>query len=124
VFNTDVTPTLYALLGHDPRQPASFFGRPLFREASAPAARPSAEPVMVGSSYGTVYGALLDDARRLYIIDGIAFREYAHDLDGTGAGRVTPVTDGDRARSQRAIRGTVEGIAEFYGYHPGIQRPQ
>ena len=30
-FTTDLTPTLYALLGHEPRPPAAFFGRPLFR---------------------------------------------------------------------------------------------
>ena len=31
-FTTDLTPTLYALLGHEPRPPAAFFGRPLFRK--------------------------------------------------------------------------------------------
>ena len=123
-FNIDITPTLYALLGHEPRQPAPFFGRPLFRSASAAPPRSSTEPVMVASSYGSVYGALLNDARRLYILDGVGFREYAYDLDGTGPGRVSTVTPDDRERSQRAIRETVEGIARFYGYHPDARRHQ
>ena len=38
---------------------------------------------MVASSYGNVYGALLDDARRLYIFDGIALRENVYELDGS-----------------------------------------
>ena len=71
---------------------------------------------MVASSYGSVYGALLDDARRLYILDGVGFREYAYDLDGTGPGRVSTVTADDRARGQRAIRETVEAIARFNRY--------
>jgi len=28
------------------------------------------------------------------------------------------VTNEDRARGQRAVRATVEEIAQFYGYHP------
>ena len=65
---------------------------------------------------GASYGTLLDDARRLYIFDGIALREYAYELDGTGAGRATPITDEDRVRGQRAIRETVEGIARLNRY--------
>jgi Sulfatase len=121
VFTTDLTPTLYALLGHEPRQPAAFFGRPLFLKGDHPRSRPSTAPELVASSYGSVYGTLLDDARRLYIIDGIALREYSYELDDTGAGRAADVRDEDRARSQRAIRATVEGIAEFYGYRPSVR---
>ena len=117
-FTTDITPTLYALLGHAPQRPAPFFGRPLFRAKASLAPLPPTEFEFVASSYGSVYGALLDDARRLYVIDGISLREYAYELDGTGAGRAVAVTDQDRARSQRAIRATVEGIAAFYRYRP------
>ena len=115
-FTTDLTPTLYALLGHEPRPPAAFFGRPLFRKDGAPAPPRSTDPQVVASSYGSVYGTLLDDARRLYVFDGIALREYAYELDGTGAGRSTAIADEDRVRGQRAIRETVEGIARLYRY--------
>jgi arylsulfatase A-like enzyme len=117
-FTTDITPTLYALLGQAPQQPAPFFGRPLFRPKAVLAPRPATEFELVASSYGSVYGALLDDARRLYVIDGIALREYSYEIDGTGAGRAVAVTAEDRVRSQREIRRTVEGIAAFYGYRP------
>ena len=54
--------------------------------------------------------------RRLYIFDGIAMREYAYELDGTGAGLATTISNDDRVRGQRAIRETVEAIARFNHY--------
>ena len=120
-FTSDLTPTVYRLLGHEPARPASFFGEPLYRRAGdPPRARPEAD--VVASSYGSVYGALLDDARRLYIIDGVSFREYEYELDGTGAGRVLDVRSADRAAAQRAIRATVGEIATFFKYPQGAGR--
>lgn len=52
------------------------------------------------------------------VLDGIALREYAYELDGSAAGRQTPVTNENRERGQQTIRTTVEAIAEFYGYQP------
>lgn len=117
-FTTDLTPTLYALLGHEPARPAPFFGRALFRRKTDPLPPRSIEPELVASSYGSVYGVLSDDARRLYVVDGIALREYAYELDGSAAGQEIGVTDEDRPRGQQAIRATVEAIAQFYGYQP------
>jgi arylsulfatase A-like enzyme len=115
-FTTDLTPSLYALLGHQPHPPAEFFGRPLFRKDGTPPQPPTTDPQVVASSYGSVYGTLLDDGRRLYIFDGIAMRDYAYELDGTGTGRATTISDDDRVRGQRAIRETVDAIARFNHY--------
>jgi hypothetical protein len=117
-YTIDLTPTLYALLGHSPQPPAPFFGRPLFRDGASPAAPRATEPQMVASSYGSVYGTLMDDSRRLYIFDAIALREYAYDFDGTGPGRLAAIQNEDRERGQRTIRTTVESIAKFYGFNP------
>lgn len=117
-FTTDLTPALYALLGHEPSRPTSFFGRPLFHRNTDPLPPRSTEPELLASSYGSVYGVLLDNARRLYVLDEIALREYEYELDGTGAGRAATVSNETRVRSQRAIRATVEGVAGFYGYRP------
>jgi hypothetical protein len=115
-FTIDLTPTLYSLLGYEPRPPAAFFGHPLFRKEGAAAPPRSTDPQVVASSYGSVYGTLLDDARRLYVFDGIALREYEYELDGTSAGRSAAIADEDRVRGQRAIREAVEGIARLYRY--------
>jgi hypothetical protein len=115
-YTIDLTPTLYALLGRAPKPPAAFFGRPLFGEGPPPPR--SSDPEMVASSYGSVYGTLLDGARRLYIFDAIALREYSYEFDGTGPGRAVAIDSADRERGQRAIRATVEAIAKFYGFSP------
>ena len=72
---------------------------------------------VVASSYGSIYGALLDDARRLYIIDAVSLQEHAYRLDGTAAGRAEAVSSLDREAGQRAVRRTIAEIARFYG-HP------
>ena len=116
-FTSDLTPSLYALLGHTPARPASIFGQPLFRRRAEPPPRRAAAEV-VASSYGSVYGALLNDARRLYIIDAVSLREHAYDLDGSGAGRRIEVRPADREAGQRAIRATVDEIAAFHKFQP------
>jgi hypothetical protein len=114
-FTSDITPSLYALLGHTPVPPNELFGVPLFRAAGLRApARQDVE--VVASSYGSVYGALLDDGRRLYIIDAVSLREHVYELDGTAAGHATAVRSTDRDAGQRAIRATIEEISRFYGY--------
>ena len=115
-FTSDLTPSLYALLGHTPAAPAGIFGRPLFAPGAAPR-RPD-RPEVVASSYGSVYGALLDDARRLYIVDAVSLREYQYALDGSAAGRPMPVREPDREAGQRAIRSAIDGIASFYRFTP------
>jgi arylsulfatase A-like enzyme len=116
-FTSDISPSLYALLGHAPARPSELFGQPLFHTAaSAPSIRQSAE--VVASSYGSVYGALLDDARKLYIIDAVSLREHVYELDGSAAGRSVPVRAADRDAGQRAVRATVDEIARFYAYRP------
>jgi hypothetical protein len=88
----------------------------LFRRAGAAALPPRGDQV-VASSYGSVYGVLFDDARRLYIVDGVGLKEHMYELDGTAAGRETSVKPADRQRGQRAIKNTIDEIARFYGFN-------
>ncbi len=118
VFSTDITPTIYALLGVDPRQPRTFFGRPLFRARGSQPREMDSRPPVVAASYGAVYGALLDSGRTLYVLDTINMREHAFTLDGTGPGASRAVTEELRAEGQRAVRASVEDIADFYKFVP------
>ncbi|MEO7276271.1 MAG: sulfatase-like hydrolase/transferase [Vicinamibacterales bacterium] len=116
-FTSDLTPTLYALLGHAPSPPSPIFGRPLYGRTGAP--RPARrETQVVASSYGSVYGALLDDAKRLYIIDAVSLREYEYELDGTAAGRSIAISSADREAGQKAVRAAVDEVSRVYAYHP------
>ncbi|MFA6318360.1 MAG: sulfatase-like hydrolase/transferase [Elusimicrobiota bacterium] len=116
-LTTDLTPSLYALLGLAPARPALFFGRSLFRERSAPPLPPRPEHLAV-SSYGPVYGVLRGDGRSLYIADGTAYREYLYRL-GEGAAGAPATLDEAAARENRDIvRRWVGDMDRFYGFHP------
>jgi hypothetical protein len=116
-FTTDVTPTLYALLGHEVRTSSPIFGRPLaWRRGDAPPT--PAHYGLVASSYGSVYGWIDDTARNLYIADGVGLRDYAYRLDGSPAGESVAVTGAVRGAGQRAIRQGIGAIAEVYKFAP------
>jgi arylsulfatase A-like enzyme len=113
VYTTDITPTLYRLLGHEPLPPSPFFGESL---AHRPGAPPPARDRMVGASYGAVYGALLDDASRYYVFDAIAMREMAFEIGDGLHQRQVPVTADVQERGLKVIRDTVETIGTFYKF--------
>jgi hypothetical protein len=116
-FTSDLAPSLYALLGHEPASPAPIFGRPLFGRSAVPLAGRTG-PEVIASSYGSVYGALLDGGRRLYILDAVQFQEHAYELDGTAGGRPVTVSSRDREIGQRAVRTAIERLSTFYRYAP------
>ena len=114
-FTTDITPTLYRLLGHDTHAPAEFFGESLAHPAGV--ALPPPADRMVAASYGAVYGALLDGGRRYYVFDAIAMREMAFSIgsDATAGTRIA-VTGELQQRGLAVIRRTVDDISRFYRY--------
>jgi arylsulfatase A-like enzyme len=114
-YTTDVTPTLYRLLGHEPHAPAAFFGESLARPAGSAARAPRDR--MIAASYGAVYGALLNGGTQYYVFDAIAMRELAFSIDsGPEPGRAIPVTVDIQQRGLDVIRDTVGGISRFYRY--------
>ena len=116
-FTSDLSPTLYALLGHTPSSPSPIFGQPIYTGSGD--TRPARVGTqVVASSYGSVYGALLDDGRRLYIIDAVSLREYEYEMDGSAAGRSISIRGADREAGQKAVRAAVDEISRVYAYHP------
>ena len=112
-YTTDITPTLYRLLGHQPVAPEPYFGESL---AGLPGvARPAAANRMIAASDGSVYGAVLDGASRLYVADAIRRRERAFRIgDGDRLGWALPVTPAMRRNGGDVIRSTVESLARQY----------
>lgn len=116
-YTTDITPTLYRLLGHEPVPPEPFFGESLAGLAGV--TRRAAPNRMVAASYGSVYGALLDGATRLYVADAIQHREMAFEIpEGPAPGSAIPVTSAMRRDGEAVIRSTVEGLARQYQFTP------
>ena len=117
-FSTDITPSLYYLLGHRPLQRNELFGSPLFTESAAERQRDPQANYLLASSYGAVYGILSDGGRRLYIADGVNYREYLFDLNPHGAAALTvdPVFE---RRENDLIRQHIHAVNQFYRFNDG-----
>jgi hypothetical protein len=119
-FNTDITPTLYGLLGYAPRDLGTLFGRPLFVGPGADLSWRRREPFLLASSYGAVYGMLRDNGRLMYVVDAVDGREYAFDLANVPGTRVE-VTQSMTNENRRMIQEQLTALASLYQYHP--ERP-
>jgi arylsulfatase A-like enzyme len=116
-FTTDITPTLYALLGYEPEALGPRNGAPLFGKTPDEDAR-RRDPFLLSSSYGAVYGMLRHNGRALYIADAVEGRDYAYDLSDGGLGHRVQITDAMRELNWRLIREEVARIADQYNFNP------
>lgn len=117
-FTTDITPTLYALLGRAPRTDGEVLGRTLVASSPEELLRTARPERPVVSSYGPVYGVLQDDGRRLYIADGVNFASYYFDLERDPAGKKNLATHDLEQAGNAAILRHIEALNAFYGFRP------
>jgi hypothetical protein len=115
-FSADITPSLYALLGHGPIKRHPVLGRSLFGLPTDTFSPDSNKASLVASSYGAVYGLLTDGGRHLYIADATEYRDYAFDLVPSPVTR--PVDRGEQAAARQQIRQKILEINRFYGFSP------
>jgi arylsulfatase A-like enzyme len=112
-FSTDITPTVYDVLGY-PLQPGDgLVGRTLLGEAEAAAAR-RADHVLA-ASYGAVFAALRRNGRALYIANAIRGEDAAMARTPDGFWRRTEVTKDLRSANQFVIRQYVDAVRRRYG---------
>lgn len=114
-FSTDITPSLYYLLGHRPIQRNDLFGTPLFTETAAERTRNPEVTYLLASSYGPVYGILSQGGQQLYVADGINYRNYLFDLSPKGA-KQGPIDRALEGQQNDLIREKIRGVNRFYGY--------
>lgn len=117
-LSTDITPTLYALLGYHPADLGPLFGAPLFDTPEADWSGRRRASLLLASSYGAVYGLLSQNGRSLYIADAINEREYAYEVKADALGTRVGLDEADRARNRRLIREQVAQLAAEYHYTP------
>ena len=113
-FLTDITPSLYYLLGHRPIESNPIFGRPLFTGSAEEASRYIRDSYLIASSYAPIYAVLSNGGRSLYVVDGIEYSDYAYDLTAPDEARTA--TPEVRADGQRVMRDAIQDIANFYHY--------
>lgn len=120
-FLTDITPSLYSLLGQRPLVSGQLFGHPLFTMTSSGPDRPKPRDYLVVSSYGAVYGVLSGEGNQLYIADAVNYRNYFYDFSRQSLGVSLPVPSSIQQRNDQIIREQISAIGRFYGYDSGSQ---
>jgi len=116
-YSTDLTPSIYALLGYTPDAHEWPQGRSLFVERGADTSWRKTEPAFIASSYGPVYGVLRDNGQLLYIADGVNSRDYAYDLSALKPVRIGVTAD--MRRDDRAlIHEKLATLASLYHFTP------
>ena len=117
---TDITPSLYYLLGHRPIRPNSIFGHPLFvhdRQELEPYRR---EELFLASDERAVYGLLADNGRFLYTTYDSPAQSFLFDLSHDPNAEHNVLTAPLKQQYDERIIQELHMVADFYGYKPGV----
>jgi arylsulfatase A-like enzyme len=118
-FGTDLTPSLYTVLGAPIVRPRDAAGVSLFVPVGSESNTRRNDGFLVASSYGAVYGIVRHNGRRLYIADAIEGRDSMYDLAPAAGDARMGMTDAERQTNRAMIREQIDDLARWYGYaHP------
>lgn len=120
---TDVTPSLYYLLGHRPLAQDPILGRPIFTETPQEQEALRQDHFLLASSYGAVYGILGGDGRSLYVSDAVNLRDYYYDLGWDPKGTRNALTPARKARHDALILQDLAHLNAFYHFDGGVPTP-
>ncbi len=117
---TDITPTLYYLLGHRPIVRNPLYGRPLFAETRQELDRYPAQDLLLASDVRAVYGILTADGRYLYATYDSPAQSYLFDLTADPNAEHDILTPPLKQRYDEEIIEHLHLIGDYYGYKPGV----
>jgi Sulfatase len=117
---TDITPTLYYLLGHRPIVQNALYGRPLFAETRQELDQYPKQDLLLASDVRAVYGILTADGRYLYTTYDSPAQSYLFDLAVDRNAERNILTPPLKQRYDEEIIEHLHLIADFYGYKPGV----
>jgi hypothetical protein len=117
-FTTDITPSLYYLLGHKPILNNELFGRPLFTQSLAEQEAYMRSEYLIVSSYAPVYAVLGGKGQSLFIVDAVNSRNYYYNLVEDPLGTRNNVSIQIQNENETVIRREVARINDFYHWHP------
>ena len=117
---TDVTPTLYYLLGHRPIVHNPLYGRPLFAETKEELDRYPRRDLLLASDVRAVYGILTGDGRYLYTTYDSPAQSYLFDLAADPNAEHSILTPALKQRYDVEIIEHLHMIGDYYGYKPGV----
>ncbi|MFA5138598.1 MAG: sulfatase-like hydrolase/transferase [Elusimicrobiota bacterium] len=107
-YLTDVTPTLYALLGQEHLREGPLLGRPLFLRKG--------RPQLAACSYGPVYGLIDERGRRLYVLDGVDYSSRCYDLEGPAIQGSRPCGPRVETEGDARVKAMLALLQRTFGY--------
>jgi arylsulfatase A-like enzyme len=113
-FSTDITPSLYYLLGHRPIVKNALFGKPLFTVTEQERREYDRDSYVLASSYGAVYGVLSENGRWLYLADGVRDKDSYYDLAKDHTRGLSHFTSALRTQQQAQIREHIGSLNQYY----------
>lgn len=117
---TDITPSLYYLLGHGPVEHNPLFGRPLFTKTGEELASYARKDLFLASDARATYGILSDHGRFLYTVYDEPAQSMFFDLSKDPRAQHNIVTPALKSSYDRRVIDDLKMIADFYGYKPPI----
>jgi len=121
-FTTDITPSLFYLLGHRPILNNEVLGRPLFTDTIEEQRQYWRAQYLIVCSYAPVYAILSGNGQSLFISDAVNSKNYYYNLVEDPDGLRNHVTVQAVSENQPLIEQYIEQIDDFYHWHPGGER--
>jgi arylsulfatase A-like enzyme len=118
-FSTDITPTLYELLGSRMAGEDPLSGSSLLVERTRRLSDRRRANFLLASSYGAVYGMLSHNGRMLYAADAIDGRDDQYELTGV-TGKRTIATGAARTLNRRRIVAQLRDLAALNHFVPQL----
>jgi Sulfatase len=117
---TDITPTLYYLLGHRPVRKNPVYGRPLFAETKQELDSYQPQDLLLASDVRAVYGILTADGKVLYTTYDSPAQSYLFDLTADPNAEHNILTPPRKQHYDEEIIEHLQTVGDFYGYRPGV----
>jgi arylsulfatase A-like enzyme len=117
---TDITPSLYYMLGHRPIRSNPIFGRPLFAETREELDRGRRNELFLASDERAVYGLLADNGRFLYTTYDSPAKSFLFDLTRDPNAEHNMLTEPLQQEYAQQVIEHLHAVADFYGYKPGV----
>jgi hypothetical protein len=115
---TDITPSLYYLLGHGPIKLDAVLGRPVFARSAEELHRYDRDHLLLASDVSANYGIVSGDARSMYVSYDSPPRSLLFDLVLDHEGTTNYLTAPLKTRYDHQILEDLRSIAAFYDYTP------
>lgn len=117
---TDITPSIYYLLGHRPLVSNPFVGHPLFVESKAELDRYRRNELFLASDERAVYGMLTENGRYLYTTYDSPAQSFLFDLSQDPNALHSALTPALKQEYDQRIIERLQELGDFYGYKPGV----